>query len=109
LFFLSLTSVCAKAQDETPTAITDQNRTGDLPFSTSIGSSIEHVDLTSGNLLVNIPIAHVPGRGMDFDFSLRYDSRILVVATRATQSWQVQRANYFPDATGNHPREFWVR
>ena len=47
------------AQDETPTKVNVQNRAGDLPFSTSVGTEVEHVDLASGDLVVHIPIAHV--------------------------------------------------
>src|SRR6185437_8512798 len=59
-------------------------------------------DLMSGNLTVNIPINHVPGRGLDYNFSLLYDARWLVVATRGgptntTQLWNVERRVYVPD------------
>ena len=90
------------AQDETPTAVTVQNRSGDLPFSSSVGSGVEHVDLMSGNLTVDIPISQVPGRGLDYNFNLLYDARWLVVATRGgptntLQLWNVERRLYVPD------------
>lgn len=69
-------------QDETPTAVTPQNRTGDLPYSASLGTDIEHIDLVSGNLMINVPIVDRPGRGLGFHFGLRYDSRFIVIATR---------------------------
>src|SRR5258708_11248768 len=62
-----------RAQDETPTTVTVQNRSGDLPFSSSIGTDVEHVDVASGNLIVHIPFTSVKGRGMDFNFVLNYD------------------------------------
>lgn len=87
----------AEAQDETPTAVTDQNRSGDLPFSGVIGSDIEHVVVTTGNLVVNIPIADLPGRGGRFHFALRYDGRYLVTALRGNNYiWNISRANYLP-------------
>src|ERR1039458_4402526 len=51
------------AQSEVPTQITTQNMTGDLPFSTTVGTSIEHVDVATGALNVEIPLWSVPGRG----------------------------------------------
>src|SRR5438445_4492006 len=81
------------AQDETPIGVTNQNRSGDLPFSTSIGTDIERVDVSSGNLIVTNPIASIPGRGMSFNFPLRYDARFWVTATRT-------------DGNG-HPYQIW--
>ncbi len=69
--FLSF-SIAVYAQDSIPTAITSGNNTGDLPYSTSIGTDTEHVELSSGNLIVNIPFVDVPGRKMSFDFGVRY-------------------------------------
>src|SRR5437667_11968325 len=71
-----------RAQDETPTTITVQNRSGDLPFSSSIGTDIEHVDVASGNLIIHIPFTSVKGRGMDFNFGLNYDARYWIAGTR---------------------------
>ena len=95
----------ARAQDETPTAVTVQNRSGDLPFSASIGTDIEHVDVSSGNLIVHIPFTSVKGRGSSFDFGLNYDARYWVTGTRKltgqgpSQLWNIGIGNYFPDAT----------
>jgi len=85
------------AQDETPTAVTDQNRSGDLPFSTSLGSHVEHVVLATGDLVVNIPIADMPGRQGRFHFSLRFDSRFWLSPERGAQYiWNIERGNYVP-------------
>jgi RHS repeat-associated protein len=79
----------AKAQDETPVKINVQNRTGDLPFSTSIGTDIEHIDVAGGGLILQVPIAVVKGRGLDYNFTLHYDSHFLVAGTRIlTQTGQ---------------------
>jgi hypothetical protein len=86
----------AKAQGELPTRVTAQNRVGDLPFSTTIGTDIESVDVASGNLSVKIPILSLPGRGMPLQFFLRFNSKILVAANRADsmsnpfQIWNVE-------------------
>src|SRR5712692_918005 len=97
----------ASSQDETPTRVTVQNRTGDLPFSTSVGTDVEHVDVASGNLLVMIPFASVPGRGLNYSFGMRYDARFLVAGTRVItqngqpyQIWNVENQIWFPDNTG---------
>ena len=63
----------------TPTRVTDQNRTGDLPFSTSVGTDIERVDLATGALNVKIPLIKIPGRGMDGELYLRFNSNYLVL------------------------------
>src|SRR5437899_3100834 len=70
------------AQDETPTRVTNQNRSGELPFSSSIGTAVEHVDAASGGLHVRIPLFSVPGRGMDSSLALRFDSTFWVTASR---------------------------
>ncbi|MGH9509004.1 MAG: hypothetical protein ACRD2M_03635, partial [Terriglobales bacterium] len=106
------------AQDETPTKVTNQNRTGPLPFSTSIGTDVESVDLTSGSLSVRIPITSVKGRGMDYSFGVRYDTNYWNVATRGSgpttyQKWNIEKRNWLPDSTGlgwepTVPRITWV-
>lgn len=98
-----LIATSANCQDIAPTKITDQNATGNIPFSGSIGTEIEHVDLATGNLIVNIPIIHVPGRGgLDFDFAVRYDARFLVPNIGTTSSgWAVEaRPNLVPTGVG---------
>src|SRR6266853_5910272 len=75
-------SVCVAAQDETPLRVTNQNRTGDLPFSTSIGTSIEHVDLSSGTLNVQIPIFTIKGRGMDSHSYVHFNSNYFTRGNR---------------------------
>ncbi len=90
--------IALNAQDEIPTAVTVQNRSGDLPFSSSVGTDVEHVDVVSGNLTVNIPISHVPGRGMDYTVSLHYDARWLMAAQRGSfKVWNAERRLYVPD------------
>jgi hypothetical protein len=89
----------ASAQDETPTAVTGQNRTGDLPFSQTIGTGVEHVDIGSGNLIVDIPIISVPGRHMPFNYGLRYNALFWTVKLRDIpgglyQVWTVERRPY---------------
>lgn len=69
------------AQNEVPTRITNQNRIGDLPYSTSIGTETEHVDMATGALNVNIPIWSVPGRA-DASLAFHWSSNYLVAASR---------------------------
>src|ERR1700743_3308656 len=84
------------AQDSIPPAITPMNNTGDLPYSTSVGSGTEHVELSSGNLIVNIPFIGVPGRKMSFDFGIRYDARFWVTDTDHNNAmfWNPEQRNW---------------
>jgi hypothetical protein len=90
----------AFAQDETPTAVTVQNRTGDLPFSQTVGTGVEHVDIGSGNLIVDFPIVSLPGRHMAFNYGLRYNALFWAVATRTQTNgqqlhfWNIERRPY---------------
>ena len=40
------------------------------------GTDLETVDTNSGNLKVSIPLVHLPGRGIDLDIRLTYNSKI---------------------------------
>jgi len=103
LFALSASLGFSQASDETPTAITDQNRTGDLGFTSYVGLDAERVDVATGSLRINIPIVTVPGRGGHFTFGLRYDSSVWVIARRdganPFQSWAIEKRNYLPAQT----------
>ena len=55
LLFSCASLTFAQAHDETPTAVTVQNRTGDLPFSQTVGTGVEHVDIGSGRPEVDGP------------------------------------------------------
>src|SRR5437016_1505612 len=100
LIVLAASIICCTplvwGQDEIPTRVTTQNRTGNLPFSTTIGSDIEHVDLATGNLIVKIPFVSLPGRGLGFDFGLTYNALYFVPASRIDVSgvprldWKVE-------------------
>jgi RHS repeat-associated protein len=93
-------AVVVAAQDETPLQVTNQNRSGDLPFSTSIGTGAEQVDLASGSLKIRIPIISIKGRGLDYNFTLRYDTAFWATATRFQtgtgyyQKWNIELRNY---------------
>ena len=79
-----------QGQDETPTAVTNQNRAGNLPYTSSIGTDVESVDVVSGNLKIRIPIVSLKGRGLDWDFVLRYDTGFFIAGTR----YQPNLGNY---------------
>ncbi len=100
---LCLLAVCAFAQDEIPTRISAQNRSGELPFSVTVGTGIEHVDATSGDLMVTLPILITPGRGMEYNFSLVYDARFWVAAPRGGdhpfELWNIEQRGYLPQFT----------
>jgi RHS repeat-associated protein len=64
------------AQSAPPTRITPSNDTGTTPFG-SYSTDAGNVNLSNGNLSLNIPIVSLPGRnGMDFNLSVQYDSKI---------------------------------
>src|ERR1035437_2009704 len=98
--FLLGTSVLL-AQDTIPTAVTPMNNTGDLPYSTTIGTDIEHVDLASGNLIVTIPFVSVPGRKMSFDFGIRFDARFWAQEMHPNNRlfWNVEMRNWLTTNT----------
>lgn len=96
------------AQDAAPTAVTLNNRTGDIPYSDQLGSNFEHIDLATGNLVVTVPIVNVPGRGMSFNYSLRYDAAFWTTYLNSTQYyWGVEVRNWLVSAglgwTSNQP------
>ena len=76
--YVVLVGISQAQTGDIATRVTDQNRTGDLPFSTSIGSSVEHVDLGTGALNIKIPLIDVPGRGLDSQLYLRWSSNFWV-------------------------------
>jgi RHS repeat-associated protein len=109
----TLTVAMISQTDEIPTRVTDQNRTGDLPFSATVGTDIESVDIATGALHVRIPILQVKGRGLDYDFHLYYDSNFFVLASRLDQfgdtyhQWTLDR-NSGRIATGwGENRPYW--
>jgi len=101
VFFMTLLVLVARTASgqEIPTQVIAQNRTGDLPFSTSIGNDIEHVDVASGSVVLNIPIAGTKGRGMDYHFGLNYNALFWVGAPRVDSQgntyhvWKLEKRN----------------
>jgi RHS repeat-associated protein len=97
--FLLLATVRLQAQWEIPTAVNNQNRAGDLPFSTSIGSANESVDIGSGNLTFTLPIASLPGRGLPYNFQLRFSGLMWITSVRQiagapTATWTAEKRPY---------------
>ena len=74
VIFITLAFQAAVAQDSVPSAILPANNSGDLPYSTQIGSSVEHVELATGNLIINIPFVSLPGRKLNYEYGIRYDA-----------------------------------
>ena len=68
----------------------DPSTSIDAPTSVSHGTGLEHVDLMSGGLVINLPLLHLKGRGLDTD----------VVATYSSKVWSTQ---YLPDQYGSFP------
>ena len=57
------------------TSASAQVRSGTPPFG-SFGGGPEVINLANLNARWTIPILHKPGRGMDFDFDLTYDTSV---------------------------------
>src|SRR5215471_17435067 len=99
---------CLRGQDETPTKVTEQNRSGDLPFSGFVGTDVERVQIANGNLVVNIPVESVPGRaGTGFKFGVWYDNRFWTAATRSGggvsfQVWNMEKRFYLAVQNSQH-------
>jgi YD repeat-containing protein len=73
-------AACAQNLDvASPTNVTDQNRTAQLPFSSSISSKYDSVDLSTGNLSIRVPLLHVKGRaGDDYNVVLRFEGNFWI-------------------------------
>ena len=73
----------ALAQNEIPAKVTNQNRTGDLPFSTTVGTAIEHVDVATASLNVELPLFSMPGRnGLSAGLQFHWSSNYFLLAMR---------------------------
>ena len=90
-----------------PTAVTDQNRTGPLPFSSSVSSPVDSLDLSSGNLSLHIPILSVPGRNLGYDVELLYNANFWTPAqnTTGTYFWETENRLQFAGALGWSPNQ----
>jgi len=105
-------SIATLAQDETPTKVTAQNRAGDLPFSTYVGTQIEHVDVGSAALNITIPLIKIPGRGMNSELALRWNSNFYTMAPRingqgsAYYIWNFELGSGWQTNTTNHTAAF---
>jgi len=88
--------VNANAQDPFPTTVTDQNQGVNLPFPQSFGGSVDQVSVENGNLTINIPIVNTKGRGLTYNFGLRYGSAFWGVPNLSKPVWSVSAGNYLP-------------
>jgi YD repeat-containing protein len=102
-FLLPLSAMAQGIDVATPTAVTDQNRTGKIPYSASMGTEVESVDLSTGNLSIRIPLVHVKGRGLDYDITLQYDGNYwtpMPVPGNNSSIWANETRTYIPNVTG---------
>jgi RHS repeat-associated protein len=103
---LGLLPACAFSQGiaaAVPTAVTDQNRTGPMPYTASMGTGVENVDLSTGNLSIRIPLVHVNSRGKDYDITLQYDGNYwspLSIPNNDSSEWANETRTYIPGLTG---------
>jgi YD repeat-containing protein len=87
------------AQTAPPTQITPSNDTGTNPYG-SYSTDAGNVNLSNGNLNLNIPIVSLPGRnGHNFGLALQYDSKIwspsatVNTSTDITYQWMAEQRN----------------
>jgi YD repeat-containing protein len=88
---------------DTPSAITDQNRSGPLPYASSIGSSIESVNMSNGNLSVRIPLVNIKSRGINYALTLMYDGNFwtpMSIPTSNGELWANENRLYIPGLVG---------
>jgi len=101
-FALVLMATLALGQDETPKEVNDQNRSGDLPFSASIGNDAESVNIASGHLSISIPFVSLPGRRTNYHLGIRYESGFWSAAARNIQTlqylWRIEKRPYAPSS-----------
>jgi len=100
------------AQDSVPTAVTINNLSGDVPYSAQIGTQFEHVELSNGNLIINIPFVSTKGRGMSFDYGIKYDAAYWVIQNQGggpPAYWNPEMRNWLTASalgwTSNQPYE----
>jgi hypothetical protein len=106
------TAIPLHAQDPFPTTVTDQNQAVNLPFPQSFGGDVDQVGVENGNLTINIPIVSVKGRGMTYNFGLRYGSAFWAVPNPSKPVWTVSAGNYLPGHVvgweTNQPYATWI-
>src|ERR1700737_113536 len=75
---LLLSTPALFGQSAPPTQISASNDTGISPH-TSYSTTVGNVNLTNGNLTLDIPLINLPGRaGNALNLTLQYDSKIWV-------------------------------
>jgi RHS repeat-associated protein len=47
-----------------------------VPSTVTHGTEVEHIDLMSGAVIINIPLLHLKGRGLDTDIVATYNSKL---------------------------------
>jgi len=71
-----------------PSAASAQVQTGTPPFG-SFGGGPDVINVANLNSHIAIPVLHKPGRGMNFNYDLSYDTSVWYpVTSGSTTSWQ---------------------
>ncbi len=77
---------CRLSLAQAPAA--DLARSTGSPTTIYHGTDLEQVDTTNGNLKITLPLIHFPGRGLDTDVVLTYNSKLWnTVMFRASPTW----------------------
>jgi len=81
LLFAALLNLITLAQNVTTSAPHQENDTGLKAYATYDGNR-ENINLSNGNLNINIPLLNLPGRnGHDLNLTLQYDSKNWTIQT----------------------------
>jgi RHS repeat-associated protein len=104
LFVFLLAAASLVAQDVIPTKVDTQNRTGPLPFSSSVAGDVDAVDVATQSLRIHIPIFSLPGRGIPARLALRWDGQFwtrvhfIDIHGNLVHQWKIEQRQYM---TGN--------
>jgi len=88
LFLQMLLALVLSFEGLVATSASAQVPTGTPPFG-SFGGGPDVINLANLNSHITVPIIHKPGRGMNFNYDLSYDTSVWYpVGSSGSQSWQ---------------------
>jgi RHS repeat-associated protein len=73
---LMFVSSCLCCQITLAQPAADLGRSTGAPTSVYHGTDLEQIDTSNGNLHINLPLLQLPGRGLDMDIVLSYNSKV---------------------------------
>jgi RHS repeat-associated protein len=86
----ALLSIAPAVYAQSPGYLTSSNETGFPEYGSFIVSQIDSVNLSNGGVSIRIPLFTRKGRGLDYSFGYRYDSKAWVVDSYVVPDpWQL--------------------